>query len=197
MHTFLLCFLPLFVAMDIIGNLPVYMSLTSGLPHPAAHKVVRLAGITASIVGLLFIWFGGQIFTMLQISPDDFKISGGLVLFIIAVTGVLHDQPRHQGIVTQEHIGIVPIGVPLMVGPATLVTLLLLHDLHPSWAVVSGFLVNIALSLLVFHLSNVWENILQVNTIRAISKVMHFFLAAIAVMMIRVGIMDIITNYHR
>ena len=191
MQIFVLCFIPLFVAMDVIGSFPIYIGLTSDMTQSESRKVARLAALTALIVGLLFIWFGNQIFQLLHVSTADFKIAGGLVLFIIAVTGILHDQPRHAGVV-KEHVGIVPIGVPLMVGPATLVTLLLLDGLYPTWAVAAGLLANVFLSLIVFHFSTIWTRVLHINTIMAISKVVHFFLAAIAIMMIRVGILEIV-----
>jgi multiple antibiotic resistance protein len=136
-------------------------------------------------------WFGHQLLGALNISAADFKIAGGLVLLIFAINGILHDAPRHSGIV-KEHVGVVPIGVPMMVGPATLVTLLLLADLYPAWAVSSGLVVNILLSLVIFRTHRLWERIFHANGIRAISKIVHFFLAAIAVMMIRVGIMEVL-----
>ncbi len=190
MQIFLRCFIPLFVAMDIIGNLPVYMALTTDMPQASARKVARLAGLTATVVGLLFLWFGRQMLASLHVSPADFKIAGGAVLFIIAVSGVMHDEPQHKGVL-KEQVGVVPIGVPLMVGPATLVTLLLLGDMYPTWAAMLGLISNVALSIVVFHFSKLWAQLIHVNVLRAISKVVHFFLAAIAVMMMRVGLTEI------
>lgn len=190
MKPFWLCFIPLFVTMDVIGNVPIVISLTNDMTRRQVARVVRMAGVTALIVGLLFMWFGKQLLGVLHVSPADFKIAGGLVLFVIAVSGVLHEESRNAGVL-KEHIGAVPIGVPLMVGPATLVTLLLLADLYPMWAVTSGLVMNVAISLLVFQFSRVLERVLHVNAIRAISKVVHFFLAAIAIMMVRVGVMEI------
>lgn len=194
MKTFILCFVPLFVAMDVIGNLPVFIAMTSDFTPAQNNKVVRLAGLTAVVVGLLFMLGGKTLFALLHVSPADFKIAGGLVLFIIAVSGVMYDDPPHAGVI-KEHVGVVPIGVPLMVGPATLVTLLLLSDMYPVWAVSVGLIANIVLTLLIFRTSHLWEHLLHANGIRAISKVVHLLLGAIAVMMIRVGIMEIITQW--
>ncbi|MBI4238891.1 MAG: MarC family protein [Deltaproteobacteria bacterium] len=196
MKPFWLSFLPLFVAMDVVGNVPIVISLTSDMSRRQVARVVRMAGVTALVVGLLFMWFGKPLLAVLHVSPADFKIAGGLVLFVIAVSGVMHEESRNSGVL-KEHIGAVPIGVPLMVGPATLVTLLLLADLYPMWAVTSGLVVNVAVSLFVFQFSRVLERVLHVNAIRAISKVVHFFLAAIAIMMVRVGIMEVLALMSR
>lgn len=193
MKIFLACFVPLFVAIDIIGNLPIFITLTSDMARREVHKVVRMAGATALVVGLLFVLGGRQLFAFLHVSAADFKIAGGLVLFIIAVSGIMHDQASKSDVV-KEHIGVVPIGVPLMMGPATLVTLLLLSDLYAMPYVVAGLVANIALSLVAFQFSRVWTAVLHVNGIRAISKVVHFFLAAIAIMMVRVGVTEIFAH---
>lgn len=191
MNTFLLCFIPLFVAMDVIGNLPVYMSLTSHMSKDERRPVLRMAGLTATVVGLLFMWGGSHVLEVLSVSPADFKIAGGIVLLMIAIGGVLHDDARHSG-VRNEHIGVVPLGVPLMVGPATMVTLLLLAELHSTSMVSLALFANILISVVLFRFSRFWERLLHENGIRAISKIVHFFLVAIAVMMIRVGVVDIV-----
>lgn len=191
MQTFFLCFIPLFVAMDVIGNLPVYIALTSQMTPQQSAKVGRLAGLTALTVGLLFMWCGRGIIALLHVEPADFKIAGGAVLFLIAVSGVLHDQPRHHA-VRKEHVGIVPMGVPLMVGPATLVTLLLLADMHANLMVGLALVANIAFTMLCFRMSRCWNRLLHVDGMRAVSRVVHFFLASVAVMMIRVGILEIV-----
>lgn len=191
MKDFIRCFVPLFVAIDMIGNLPIFLALTADMNRQEVRKVVRLAGFTAVLIGLLFMLGGKQLFAILHVSSADFKIAGGLVLFIIAVSGVLHDEPEHARVV-KEQIGVVPIGIPLMVGPATLVTLLLLNELYPFPAVAGGLVANIAITLGMFLTGPVWQRLLPINCIHAISKVVHFLLAAVAIMMIRVGITDIL-----
>lgn len=189
--SFIQCFVPLFVAVDVIGNLPIFTALTADMNRADVRKVVRLAGLTATIVGLLFMLGGRQLLGFLQVRPPDFKIAGGLLLLMIAIVEVLKDEPEHANVV-QQQVGVVPIGVPLMVGPATLVTLLLLSDAHPPLAVAGGLILNIALSLVVFLNCHWLVRVLHLNGIRAISKIVHFLLAAVAVMMIRVGVTEIL-----
>jgi len=188
MRTFLLCFIPLFVAVDIIGNVPLYLSLTSGMPKEHRTKVIWQAGWTALVISLIFMLAGKWIFTFLNITPSDFKIAGGLILLFIAVTGILPFEHSEK----YEGVGIVPLGVPLMMGPAALTTLLILVDLHPVYWVASALIVNIVISLIAFYYSWVIVKGLGVNGMKACSKVISLFLAAIAIMMIRVGIQTIL-----
>lgn len=188
MREFLLCFIPLFVAVDAPGNLPIFLGLTEGMPPKSRRKVIWQACWTAFIVSLLFMLLGKWIFTFLNITAEDFKIAGGLILLFIAVTGIL-PIGRHERF---EGVGIVPLGVPLMVGPAALTTLLIQADLYPIWWVASGLVTNIIISFLTFFYSWRIANIFGINGMKAVSKVIHLFLAAIAIMMIRVGLQEII-----
>src|SRR3989338_7024142 len=89
MRTFLLCFIPLFVAVDTPGNIPIFLGLTEGMSPTSRKKVIWQACWTALIVSILFMLLGKWVFTFLNITAADFKIAGGLILLFIAVTGIL------------------------------------------------------------------------------------------------------------
>jgi multiple antibiotic resistance protein len=188
MKIFLLCFIPLFVAVDTPGNLPIFLSLTEGMLPKSRRKVIWQACWTAIVVSFLFMLTGKWIFSFLHITTADFKIAGGLILLFIAVTGILpiHRHERYEG------VGIVPLGIPLMMGPAALTTLLIQIDLYPIWWVTLGLVTNIVISFLAFYYSWRIAHVCGINGMKAVSKVIHLFLAAIAVMMIRVGIQSLL-----
>jgi multiple antibiotic resistance protein len=188
MKTFLLCFIPLFVAVDTAGNVPIFLSLTESMPGRERKKVVWQACWTALVISILFMLLGKWLFTYLHITPSDFKIAGGLVLLFIAVTGILPFSPTEH----YEGVGIVPLGVPLMMGPAALTTLLIQIDLYPVWYVGASLIVNIVVSFFAFYYSWYLTKAMGVNGMRAASKVISLFLAAIAVMMIRSAIQEIL-----
>jgi len=187
MRLFLLCFIPLFVAVDTPGNLPIFLGLTEGLPSSERKKVIWQACWTALVVSIIFLLLGKWVFTFLNITPADFKIAGGLILLFIAVTGILPISKTER----YEGVGIVPLGVPLMMGPAALTTLLIQIDIYPMWWIGAALVANIIISFFAFYYSWYVAKLLGINGMKAASKVVSLFLAAIAIMMIRVGLHEI------
>jgi multiple antibiotic resistance protein len=188
---FWLCFVPLFVAVDAIGTLPIFMSLTEGLDGKNRIKVIVSSVITALFVGVLFLFVGDAILKMLGITVEDFMIAGGIILFMIAVSDILMFNKAHKK-VSAEALGSVPIGVPLIVGPAVLTTVMLL--VRQEGFVYTGIAVtlNILIAGLIFLLSGYIMKLLGASGTKIVSKIASLFLAAIGVMMVRKGLSQLI-----
>jgi multiple antibiotic resistance protein len=191
MREFWLCFLPLFVAVDPIGLLPVYLSLTEGLPEPDQRRILQQSILTAAAVAVAFLLLGQWVFDVLGITVADFMIAGGVLLFIIAMSDLLAvgKQPRR---VDPQTIGAVPIGVPLTVGPASLTTMVLLANQYGMLPAVLAMLANLLIAGVVFSFSPWILHLLGRTGVRTVSKVVSVILAAFAVMMVRQGILDVI-----
>jgi len=82
---FIMTFIPLFVAFDAIGVLPIYLSLTQDMDTDVRARVLRHSIITASAITVLFLLIGKGIFIILGITISDFQIGGGLILLVIAI----------------------------------------------------------------------------------------------------------------
>ena len=190
LQEFGLTFVPLFVAMDAIGVLPILLPLTQDMKVSERRRVTRLAVLTALGLGLGFVAVGKGIFLFLGIEVADFLIAGGLILFLLAakdlITGKMVEAEASVG---ADMIGVVPLGTPLVVGPAVLTTLLILVDLYSIVIVVVAFIVNLAIAWLLFAQANRIVAFLGQGGVRAASKVVSLFLAAIAVKMIRQGVL--------
>ncbi|MEC4675570.1 MAG: MarC family protein, partial [Nitrospirota bacterium] len=179
-------FIPLFVAIDIFAVLPIFISMTYSLTEPKREKIIRESILTALIASIIFTVMGETIFRMIGITTDDFKIAGGLVLLVFAVLDLTRrDEGRKK---LAGKFGVVPIGVPLIVGPAVLTTLLVLVDHYGFVATVISLLLNLLIVWSVFKKGQSIIKILGEGGIIAISKVMALLLAAIAIMMIRIGL---------
>jgi multiple antibiotic resistance protein len=180
-----LTFIPLFVAMDPVGILPIFMSITNEMTYSERQSIIKYSIVTALAVSLVFVAVGEGIFRILGITVDDFKIAGGLLLLILAVIELIGRSEEHK---KPHDVGVVPIGVPLLVGPAVLTTLIVLIDHYGVVPTVISLLLNLILVYVIFTGAQNIIKLIGRNGIIAISKIVALFLAAIAVMMIRIGI---------
>lgn len=185
-NALLLSFIPLFVAIDVLGVVPIFLSLTERLERSQKRRLVTDATLAALGVSLVFLFFGRFLFSVMGITEDDFRVGGGIILLILAIVDLLfsHDQQRSP----ETSIGIVPIGIPLIIGPAALTTILILVDAYGVFVTVVSLLANLAIVWLVFRYSEVVVRVLGRSGSKAIAKVASLFMVAIAVMMIRVGL---------
>jgi multiple antibiotic resistance protein len=190
LQEFGLTFVPLFVAMDAIGVLPILVPLTQDMKAKGRSRTVRLAVITALGLGLGFVAIGKGVFLLLGIEIADFLIAGGVILFLLAAKDLITGKMLEaQASVGADMLGVVPIGTPLVVGPAVLTTLLILIDQYSVIIVIISFILNLVIAWLLFAQANRVVAFLGQGGVRATSKIISLFLAAIAVKMIRQGIL--------
>ncbi len=187
---FLLAFIPIFVAVDPLGVLPIFVALTDGLKPEKKRKILWQSLLTATALGLGFIFLGKAIFRFLGISIGDFMVAGGAILFCIAIVDLVNTDKQHR--LSGEDLGVVPIGTPLIVGPGVLTTSLIIIDQHGMVLTIVAVLANILLVGLVFLFSEKIIRLLGDSGAKAFSKVTTLLLAAIAVMMIRKGVVEIL-----
>jgi multiple antibiotic resistance protein len=189
-----LTFVPLFVAMDPVGNLPIFLALTEEGTATHRKKTANLATLTAFGVGLLFVAVGKAIFSLLGIEVTDFLMAGGIILLILAIRYLITGKAVEIGDVSaSETISVVPLGTPLVVGPAVLAALLLLMGRHHIAIVLFSFILNLVIQWVLFRQGTRIVAFLGRTGVSAISKVIMLLLAAIAVKMIREGILTILS----
>ena len=186
-------FVPLFVAMDAVGAVPVYLALTEGLSAEERRQVTRQSLLTALAVGAVFLVAGRPLFNLLNITVDDFKIAGGLVLLVYAILELVREG-KSVPAGESAMVGVVPLGVPLISGPAVLTTLVILTDQFGLAPTALAFLVNVGLVGLAFFNADRLLRVLGPAGTKGLSKVTALILAAIAVMMIRVGVQAIVAG---
>ena len=185
-------FIPLFVAMDIFVVLPIFISVTNNMTESKRSAVVRQSIVTALAVSMVFVVIGRAVFRILGITVDDFKIAGGLILLVIAILDMIrYSEDRRK---PDETIGVVPIGVPLIVGPAVLTTIIVLIGNYGLIPTIISLILNLIIVWISFVKAQEIIKLFGKNGIAAISKVMALLLAAIAVMMVRLGLEGIISK---
>ncbi len=183
---FLKAFIPLFIAIDPIGLAAIFLAMSAGVKPEVRKKIANQATWTAGGVALLFLVLGQSIFAALGITANDFRVAGGLILFIIAARDIVQSattQPEKLA----DDFGVVPLGMPLIAGPASITTLILLTQTFGLKVTLAALVVNLVLVVLAFAYSEKLCSLIGSTGMRAISKIISMLLAAIAVNMIRHG----------
>lgn len=191
LQPYLLTFIPIFLAVDILGTVPLYLSLTESLTEKQRNRVLTESIVIATVFAVVFAILGKMILRSLGITIDDFRIAGGILLFILSVYLILPGKSREfikESL--SEDIGIFPLATPLITGPAVLVTAIMLMDNFGRIITLTSLVLNMLVAWGVLKCSSTLLKWFGSSGIKALSKITYIFLAAIAVMIIRVGIQN-------
>lgn len=183
---FVQAFIPLFVAIDPIGLAAVFLALSRGTAPEKRRRIAQQATVTGGGVALLFLLLGQSIFKALAITVSDFQIAGGLILFILAARDLIQSSTEEPAPLADD-FGIVPLGMPLIAGPAAITTLLVLAPIHGVGVTLAALAANLGLVVLAFTYSSWLMRKIGRTGLQGISKIISMLLAAIAVSMIRHG----------
>jgi multiple antibiotic resistance protein len=185
-------FIPIFVAMDPLGTVPLVLAWTSDLTSEERKRQLRLGVVTALVIGFAFLFGGNRLLAVLGVTVSDFLISGGLILLVLAVSDILAGGGHEtRGSSPRADLGVVPIGTPLLAGPATLTTLIVLVDRYGALQTALALLANLLLAWRLFEAAPTVTRLVGQNGLRAGSKVVSLLLAAIAVKFIREGLLAV------
>jgi multiple antibiotic resistance protein len=186
LQDFVLTFVPLFIVIDAFGNLPFVITMGEDMIRRERRKMVHFAVITATAVGLVFLFFGQFILKVLNISVGSFAIAGGIILLVLSIKYMTTGHMVTA--VKEEMVAVVPIGTPLTVGPATITTLLLLALQYPLYMVLISFALNMLITWIIFLLAQRIAGFMGEGGLRATSRVFSLLLAAIGVSMVIRGL---------
>lgn len=197
MDAFLNAFLPLFVAVNLPGILPLFIGLSEGMPDAQRRRLATKAVVTALVVAVLILFAGEFIFSTLGITVNDLRVGGGLILLVLSVVDLIFADYKRRAPDDEtpgEDVGIVPLGIPLVIGPAAITTIIVSQQNYGWPATLGALVTNLALVLVVFFAGPALMRRLGANTSKAVAKVASLFLAAISVAMIRAGIVGMIAE---
>ena len=182
---FLLAFIPVFVAIDPIGLVALFMGLGTSASHEHRRHQAFLGLLTGLLIAVGFIFLGKAIFAALGITVADFQVAGGLILLALAVRelvgyGRMDREP-------DQEFGVVPLGMPLIAGPALLTALLILIDSVGVVFTLVSLIVNLAIVALALCNAERFARLMGKQGLRGVSKIIALLLAAIAISLIRRG----------
>jgi multiple antibiotic resistance protein len=179
----------LFVIINAIGNIPIFISLTADENERERQKTFLSAIITGFILLLLFTYAGMFILSLFHINLEHFEIAGGIILIYIAVQMITGHYHAAEGGV--EEVGAVPIGCPLLVGPGAITTGMVLAGTMGWKITLLAIIINLLITIPVLLFAEKIHNWLGVRGSRIIAKIMSIFIASIAVQLIANGIIGI------
>lgn len=193
----------LFVTMDPIGNMPIFMSLTES-PRPGYRKAMARRSVLIGGVVLVGFAFAGEAFlNLLGISLAAFRIAGGLLLFVVGLQMIFVDEQKDKNMIEDEHyendVSVFPLAVPLIAGPGAIASIILLmSERRGSFAGQGTVVLALASVLLItyvaFRLSNICARLLGQTINQVISKILGIVLAAMAAQFVVDGIISIVTS---
>jgi len=198
MNPYIESFLPLFVAINALGVIPIYLAVTEGMTASQRRRLTLQAVITASLVAVLVLFAGQLIFSLLGITVNDLRVGGGLILLVLSTSNLIFGDfrrrdPRGEGMEEEgASVGVVPLGIPLIIGPAAITSVLVSREAFGYLPTLTSLVLNMLIVFLVLVFSP-WLGRVMGNAVsRAVGKVSSLFLAAISVALIRAGIVGMI-----
>ena len=194
-------FVTLFVVIDPIGCIPIFLAVVGNKSPKERAKTALKAVIIAGLIFLAFMVLGQFLFDVMDIGMNSFKIAGGLILFIIALRMVLFD--AHSGSSEPDDgssdKAVFPLAVPMLAGPASIMAVMVITDsVRTSFfdQVIAAAMVAVVLliSWIFFRLGDPIVKILKKDGIDVLSRIMGLILAALSVETVVRGIKGIIAG---
>lgn len=186
----------IFAVIDPIGTIPVYLEATKEFDLHHKKKIAIRASIVAFFILLFFIVIGQLILEGMSVSLDAFQISGGVILFLFALTMIFGDGKPEQEknkITDYKHVTIFPVAIPSIASPGAIMAVVLLTNNHiftiEQQAITTGIvLLVIGITCVILLSANHLQKLIGSYGITVLSKIMGLILAAYAVQSILSGI---------
>jgi multiple antibiotic resistance protein len=181
---FIQVFFAIFGVMDPVGNVPMFLSLTAKLERKEQQRLATSAVKRAGVILVAFVFLGSAILNAFQISIESFRIAGGLILCILGLQilfGPEHEAKEGDG----GDISVVPLATPLIAGPGTITSSVILVKEYGYLLVLAAVIVNLVLTRLLFKYAYLVLRLLGKKGAQAFAKVMGLIIVAIGVEFIR------------
>ena len=177
----------LFIILDPIGLIPVFMAVTQTYSPEQRLATLSKATLVALVLLVVFTFAGAAVLRFFGITVNDFRIAGGILLLVIALRIV---GEAHYG-VPEGGSGIVPLAVPLLVGPGAITTTIVFSGTYGLWITLSAVLIAFAVMFVIFRYVNFLFKMLGRTGSDVIARLMGMLLAAIAIQFVRQGIQEV------
>ena len=199
-QTLVVSTMQIFAILNPLSVVPTFLSLTEGRNDEEVRRIVKVVSIAIFLMMLLFSALGKVILMILGVTVTGLKIGGGIILTVLAID-MLQGMPRTKE-VEEEELAVVPLATPLLMGPGTMTTILVLSTEYTSRygfitansiLFASSAVVTAATYLILMHSSKL-RSVLGVNGLRGLARFMAIIVAAAAADMMTSGVADWISK---
>jgi MarC family membrane protein len=185
----------LFLMMDPVGNIPLFISQLKGIPLQKQRKIIIRELLIALFLIIIFNFLGESLFNFLDVSQDTIQITGGIVLFLIAIKMTFPPNIKAVNSTEEQEPFIVPLAIPLVAGPSILAAVMLYSSqVNNNLIIVSAIMIAWIFSLAILIFSPTIARFLKDKGIIALERLMGLILVMIAVQMFLEGIAGFITH---
>ncbi|WP_410013196.1 YhgN family NAAT transporter [Sodalis sp. C49] len=181
----------LFLIMDPLGNLPIFMSVLKHLEPKRRRAIVIRELLIALLLMLLFLFAGEKILSFLNLRSETVSISGGIIMFLIAIKMIFPSQEGNSsGLPAGEEPFLVPLAIPLVAGPSILATLMLLSHQYPHQInhLVVALLIAWGMSVFILMQSSLFIRLLGDKGVNALERLMGLLLVMLSTQMFLDGV---------
>ncbi|MBY6199586.1 YhgN family NAAT transporter [Vibrio hangzhouensis] len=180
----------LFLIMDPLGNLPIILSILKHIDPKRRRKILVRELCFALVILMLFLFAGKSILSFLHVEPETLSISGGIILFIIAIRMIFPQAGSVTGLAAGDEPFIVPMAIPMIAGPSVIASILLLSTQNPDSLGDLSIAVFIAWGATFFILMfyNFFHRLLGERGLKAVERLMGLLLVMISTQMFLNGI---------
>lgn len=199
---FIYTFTSIFVVVSPISGVVTFISLTSEMTHDLKNEIAKKSVTLACVIALFFAVTGSVILNLFSISVDSLRVAGGILLFSIAFD-MMHAKISRESITEEEisqsqertDIWIFPIGLPLLTGPGTISTVIVLMEstgsIEQKIIILVSIILTFVLCLYIFLFSRRLHKFIGYNGMLVFTRLMGLLLAALAVDLTSTGIINI------
>lgn len=182
----------LFLIMDPLGNLPVFMSILKSI-EPKRRRIILARELLISLFIMFVFLFSGQaVLDFLNVKQQAVSIAGGIILFLIAIRMIFPNKTTHEEDTNQPEPFVVPLAIPMIAGPSLLAALILIANQDPlrmiDWSIALFSAWGVSATILMF--SGVFFKVLGERGLIAVERLMGMILIMLAIQMFLDGIGD-------
>jgi multiple antibiotic resistance protein len=182
----------LFVVVNPLGKVPLFVTLTERMEKQNKKLVSKNAIVTTAVLLTIFAVAGIQLLSIFGISIYSFMVAGGILLFIISIEFLTHGEWRYSRSSVSTDSGIVPLAFPLLAGPGAITTVMISLEAY-GWIVsIISIIFVVLATYLVLHVENPLLRILGNRGATVTTRIFAIFLAAIAIQYIVEGLKQLL-----
>jgi multiple antibiotic resistance protein len=179
----------IFAILNPISVLPTFLSVTDDMEPDERHRIVRNSCIAVLLIALVLAVGGNYILNLFSVGIPGLQVGGGVLLMVIAAE-MLGGLPRTKSMESTDEIAVVPIATPLLVGPGTMTTIIVLSATVPILVLIMSILIVTALTFVILRYSEIMVRVLGSNGTRALGRFMTIIIAAFAAQLIYAGVSE-------